>query len=100
MSWGLRPQAFVGHSIGEYTAACLAGVFKLEDALKIVAARGRLMQDMPPGAMLAVFLPEDQLIPSMSDDLSLSVINSPSICVVSGDFDAVRNMERDLSENR
>ena len=100
MSWGLRPQAFVGHSIGEYTAACLAGVFKLEDALKIVAARGRLMQDMPPGAMLAVFLPEDDLFPFMNVDLSLSVINSPSICVVSGDFDAVKNLEKHLSEKQ
>ena len=61
MSWGVTPAAMIGHSIGEYAAACISGVFPLEDALKVVAIRGSLMQDMPRGGMLAVAMPEERL---------------------------------------
>jgi acyl transferase domain-containing protein/acyl carrier protein len=98
MSWGVRPQAMIGHSIGEYVAACLAGVFSRESALALVAARGRLMQRMPAGAMLAVTLPEEDLQPLLGVDLSLAAVNAPAMCVASGTAQAVEDLERRLSE--
>jgi acyl transferase domain-containing protein/acyl carrier protein len=94
MKWGVRPQAMIGHSIGEYVAACLAGVLSLEDALRLVAARGRLMQQMPRGAMLAVKLSPEELEPLMDERLSLAAVNAPSMCVVSGEAEAVAALEQ------
>ena len=88
----------IGHSIGEYVAACLAGVFSLEDALALVAARGRLMQQLPGGAMLAVPLPEQKIQPLLDDSLSLAAINAPSLCVVSGTTQAVEALQKQLAE--
>jgi acyl transferase domain-containing protein len=98
-AWGVLPADMVGHSIGEYVAACLAGVFSLEDALALVAARGRFMQSLPSGSMLAVRLPE-QAIRSLidGDELSLAAINSPSLCTVSGPEKAVEDFEERLTE--
>jgi acyl transferase domain-containing protein len=84
MDWGVRPQALIGHSIGEYVAACLAGVFSLDEALTLVAERGRLMQQMPRGSMLAVSLPDRELEALLGQRLSLAAINGPSQCVVAG----------------
>jgi phthiocerol/phenolphthiocerol synthesis type-I polyketide synthase E len=98
MAWGVWPAALAGHSIGEYVAACLAGVFSLEDALSLVAARGRFMQDLPAGSMLAVSLSEREVQPFLNEGLSLAVINSPSLCVVSGEHDAIDDLEKRLSE--
>ncbi|HEX6289175.1 MAG TPA: SDR family NAD(P)-dependent oxidoreductase [Herpetosiphonaceae bacterium] len=98
MSWGFQPQALLGHSIGEYVAATLAGVFSLEDALTLVAARARLMQQMPGGAMLTVPLTEQEVEPLLGSNLSLAAINTPNRCVVSGLGDAIDALERQLTE--
>ena len=95
-SWGIQPQGFIGHSIGEYVAACLAGVFSLEDALCLVAARGRMMQQLPPGAMLSVPLAPEALEGLLGVELSIAAINEPSRCVVSGPMEAVANLLHQL----
>lgn len=97
MEWGIRPTAMLGHSLGEYVAACLAGVFSLEDALALVAERARLMQAQPPGAMLAVRAAEAQVREFLSDNLALAAVNAPGSCVVSGPFDAIEALERRLA---
>ena len=96
MALGVRPGAMVGHSIGEYVAACLADVLSLEDALAITAIRGRLMEECQLGAMLAVSLPQDAV--PLSGCLSIAAINAPEQCVVSGPLDAVEPMEKRLVE--
>ncbi|HLN65001.1 MAG TPA: beta-ketoacyl synthase N-terminal-like domain-containing protein, partial [Symbiobacteriaceae bacterium] len=82
--WGITPAAMIGHSLGEYVAACLAGVFSLEDALWLVAQRGRAMQAMEGGAMLAVTLPEAEVRALLTGNLELAAVNAPSLCVVAG----------------
>jgi acyl transferase domain-containing protein/acyl carrier protein len=100
MHWGIKPYAMIGHSIGEYVAACLSGVFSLEDALKLVAIRGKLMQQMPSGSMLSVTLPEEELMPLLQPDneLSLAAVNAPSLCVVSGPHETVDAFENQLEQ--
>ncbi|WP_084195840.1 hybrid non-ribosomal peptide synthetase/type I polyketide synthase [Streptosporangium amethystogenes] len=97
MEWGVRPAAMAGHSIGEYVAACLAGVFSVEDALRLVSARGRLVQDLPSGAMLAVPLPETEVRWLLDEELSLAAVNGPALCVVAGPHAAVAAVEERLS---
>jgi acyl transferase domain-containing protein len=92
--WGIRPAAMIGHSIGEYVAACLSGVLSLEDALRLVAERGRLMQAMPAGRMVAVPLSEAELAPLLNGAVSLAAINGPSLSVVGGPEAAVAEFER------
>jgi acyl transferase domain-containing protein/acyl carrier protein len=98
MEWGVHPHAMIGHSIGEYVAACLAGVLTLEDALTLVAKRGRLMQDLPNGAMLAIPLAEQEMGPLLNGKLFLAAVNEPALCVASGSLDAVAAMEQDLAQ--
>ncbi|NKQ35829.1 MAG: amino acid adenylation domain-containing protein [Chloroflexi bacterium] len=97
LAWGIQPQAMIGHSIGEYVAACLAGVFSLEDGLALVAARGQLMQELPGGAMLSVNLTEEAIRPYLQNpDLSLAVINAPNACVVAGPHAAIDQLTEQL----
>ena len=98
IEWGLKPDCMLGHSTGEYVAACLAEVLSLEDALCLVAARGRLMQQLPHGSMMAVLLTEEELLSSFGSiaGLSVAVINGPSACVVSGPTEAVTQLEQEL----
>jgi phthiocerol/phenolphthiocerol synthesis type-I polyketide synthase E len=100
MDWGFRPEAMIGHSIGEYVAACLAGVFPLKDALALVAARGRLMQSMPEGSMLAIRLDEKSAEQYLDDTLSLAAINGPFACVAAGPHDAIASLRRLLTKKQ
>ncbi|WP_395089172.1 amino acid adenylation domain-containing protein [Armatimonas sp.] len=93
-SQGVTPSAMLGHSLGEYVAAHLAGVFSLPDALTILAERARLMQSLPGGAMLAVRLPEAEAAPLFAKfDLSLAAVNGPNLCVGSGTFEQIAALE-------
>jgi acyl transferase domain-containing protein/thioesterase domain-containing protein len=83
-SWGIRPAAMIGHSAGEYVAACLAGILTLPDALAIVTLRGQLFEQVPEGSLLSVGLPEDDLAGLVGHDLDIAAVNGPSACVVSG----------------
>lgn len=93
---GVRPSAMLGHSLGEFVAACLAGVFSLEDALRAVALRGRLMQAQPSGAMAAIGLPPEALAGRLVEPLALAAVNGARQCVVSGPKDALTVLVRDL----
>jgi len=94
--WGIEPQKMVGHSIGEYVAATLAGVFSLESALALVAARGKLMQQQPSGSMLSVPLSSAKIAAYLTPDLALGVINGVESCVVSGTEDAIALLAQEL----
>ena len=98
MSWGLTPTAMIGHSMGEYTAAHLAGVFSLADALTLVELRGRLFETLPEGAMLSVPMAEADVLPLMSPELSISVINGPNLTVVGGPVKAIESLQKLLTE--
>ncbi|HEX8560544.1 MAG TPA: SDR family oxidoreductase [Pyrinomonadaceae bacterium] len=88
-SWGVQPRAMIGHSLGEYAAACLSGVLSLEDALALVALRGSLLSRLPAGGLLSVSLPEGETRALMGGELSLAVVNAPNLCSVAGPSEAV-----------
>jgi phthiocerol/phenolphthiocerol synthesis type-I polyketide synthase E len=95
-SYGVRAAAFAGHSIGEYAAATLAGVFDLPTAIRAVAVRARLMHASPPGAMVAVALSPDAVAEHLSAELDLAVVNDPGNCVVAGSQEDIREFQNDL----
>jgi acyl transferase domain-containing protein len=95
--WGIRPSVMIGHSIGEFVCAALASVFSVEDALTLVAQRGLLMREMPPGAMLSVRMSASDLTARLRDErISIAVHNAPLSCVASGPFDAIGALQKEL----
>ncbi|MER6878575.1 acyltransferase domain-containing protein, partial [Amycolatopsis sp. NPDC000673] len=99
-SWGVEPEAMIGHSVGEYVAAAEAGVFTVSEAVRLVCARGRLMQQAPPGAMLAVSMDEDRLREWLPADLALAAVNGSGACVVAGPAEAVEEFAAKLSAEK
>lgn len=97
MSWGLIPSALLGHSIGEYVAAVIAEVFSLEDTLGLLAARARLMQDIPKGSMMVVFLPASTIEPDLPGGTSVAAENGPAHTVISGPDLQIRALEEELN---
>jgi acyl transferase domain-containing protein/acyl carrier protein len=93
MSWGIQPAAMIGHSLGEYVAACLAGVFSVEDALALVAARGKLMQGTGSGAMLATSLSEEEARALLPPGIEIAAVNGPAQTVLSGPQSAIERLE-------
>jgi acyl transferase domain-containing protein len=96
IQWGIQPQAMIGYSLGEYVAACLAGVLTLEDALLLVARRAQLIQSLPAGGMLAVALSQAAVQPYLTEQVSLAVINGPLMSVLAGPYDTLNNVKSQL----
>ncbi|KPI10575.1 6-deoxyerythronolide-B synthase [Actinobacteria bacterium OK074] len=96
-TWGIRPAALIGHSIGEYVAATLAGVFSLPDALHVVAERGRLVDELPGGVMASVMLSPAELEGYLDDDVALAAVNEPAVCTVAGTREAVGRLTARLT---
>ncbi|WP_341739433.1 alpha/beta fold hydrolase [Microcoleus sp. CAWBG640] len=111
LSWGIKPDAVIGHSLGEYVAACIAGVFSLEDAIKLVAERGRLMQALPPNGEMVAILANAELVKAAMPTASfanapyepnvvISAINSPEETVISGTAEAISAVLSDLQPQK
>lgn len=94
--WGVNPETMIGHSIGEYVAACLSRVFSLEDGLQLVIERGRIIAKANNGVMISVMIRERCLIELLDEDISLAAVNSSELCVVSGTIEAITRFEKKL----
>ena len=98
-SWGIEPAALVGHSVGEYCAACVSGILSLEDALFIVAKRGEFMQKMSSGLMLSVRGKPEDIAPLLSKNVDFAAVNAPALCVLSGPDEAIRDTMENLENS-
>ncbi|MEN2284138.1 amino acid adenylation domain-containing protein [Algoriphagus sp. SE2] len=97
-SKGIKPSAFIGHSIGEFVAACLSGVMGLEDAVKIVAKRGKLISDLSPGSMLSIRSSAEVILPILPQGITIAADNAPNLCVASGPTNLIESFEIDLKQ--
>lgn len=97
-SWGVEPDFVIGHSIGEFVGATIAGVFELSEGVKAIAARGRLVRDLPTGSMMSVRLSEGELTPLIPDTISLAAVNSPKLCVVAGRDSDIQALAQELDK--
>ncbi|HXB23008.1 MAG TPA: amino acid adenylation domain-containing protein, partial [Candidatus Solibacter sp.] len=97
MSWGIKPAAMIGHSLGEYVAATVAGVLELDDALTLVAERARGTERLEPGAMLAVPAAEAEIHPYINDRVSLAAVNTPGLCVLAGPVSEIERLQTELA---
>ena len=95
-SWGVRPTAMIGHSVGEFVAATLAGVMTLDDALRLLAERGRLISALPAGSMLSVMAPPEEVADLLDEQVALAAVNTPGFSVLSGPSPAIEDVERAL----
>jgi acyl transferase domain-containing protein len=98
ISWGVEPTAMIGHSMGENTAACIAGVFSYSDALSLVTLRGRLVESIPGGGMISISASEQDILPMLGDELDIASVNIPGSCVVSGPISALDSLSQRLVE--
>ena len=98
MSWGIQPTLFCGHSIGEFVAAHLAGVFSLSDALTLIAARGKMVSEQPRGSMLSVRMAAERVATLITPGLSMAAINSHTLCVVAGPDEHIADFAQLLDE--
>lgn len=98
MSWGIEPNAMVGHSIGEFVAAHLAGIFSLEDALKIVSTRAKLISSLPGGSMLSVRASVNDIKSILTENISIAAINAPQLCVLSGENEDIERLSKELTD--
>jgi acyl transferase domain-containing protein/thioesterase domain-containing protein/acyl carrier protein len=99
MSWGIKPVALIGHSMGENAAACIAGVLSFKKAVELVHLRGRLFTEIPPGGMLSIPLAEEELLARLPPDLDLASVNAPELCVVSGNNEALDRCQATLAQD-
>lgn len=100
LDWGIKPKGMIGHSLGEYSAACLSGVFTIQEGIQLVIARGNLMKSMPNGAMLSVNASAETVTPLLTEGISIATINSSNKCTVSGHTEAIEDFEKILSDKK
>ncbi|WP_156100742.1 type I polyketide synthase [Gillisia sp. Hel_I_29] len=96
MAWGINPDFMIGHSLGEYSAACISNVFSFEEGLTLVYKRAALINSVDKGEMLAVSVSEAQILPFLNDDVSIAAINSPELLVISGTIQAMKEITKRL----